>query len=203
MDDDKGWMNDEWMNGQMGEQMNKMIKEWMSGWMSESEWVNEWTNEWKLEGYFHRAFSPWSQSLDERLTWTIRNGPYKRWQHLDCSCCIKIPGKTILHFPLETSHDIYQSFIGEPHGIEILVNLGHCQVMERKPTWDKTNSRKFWEQRASTLGLSLSIRSYKNPLEIKIQVYRGESTRNNRLQCVHTLSFRNTPTSVPPFWCEF
>lgn len=27
MDDDKGWMNDEWMNGQMGEQMNKMIKE--------------------------------------------------------------------------------------------------------------------------------------------------------------------------------
>lgn len=28
------------------------------------------------------------------------------------------------HLLLETSHDIYQHFVGEPHGIEILVNLG-------------------------------------------------------------------------------
>ncbi len=60
---------------------------------------------------------------NDKLTWSIRNGPYKGGQHLDGSCRVSVSSQSVLHFPSVAGHDVAQRLIREPHGVQVFVNL--------------------------------------------------------------------------------
>lgn len=71
---------------------------------------------------------------NDQLTWTIRNGPYKGGQHLDSSCRVGVSCQSVLHFPSEAGHDVAQSLVREPHGIQVFVNLNEW-THNKKTNW--------------------------------------------------------------------
>lgn len=74
--------------------------------------------------------------LHINCTWSIRDGPDKRGQHLHCGRGAGVPAEPVLHLPAEPVHDVLERLIGEPHGVQVLINLRNRHG-ERGPNWMK------------------------------------------------------------------